>query len=114
LARFKNAVATYPRLTPLVKSLRQNFQNWHSAITTNPAAFGDSFKSLRPAGRGYLLGQIEKKIDRLARVLEQEGKLVDAGKWQKDAQVSTEPNDGLVAAWQDSYDWLNNDPDYDD
>ncbi len=111
LARFKNAVANYPRLAQLVKSLRQNFQNWHSVITANPAAFGNSFKGLRLAAREYLLDRIKEKLDRLARILEQEGKLVD-GKWHHEsAQASTEPNAGLVAAWPVYYDLLNDDYD---
>jgi hypothetical protein len=106
LVRFKNAVATYPRLAQLVKNLRQSFQTWHSAITINPAAFGNSLKDLQPVAREHLLDRIKEKVDRLASILErEEGNLVD-GKRKKDrgsTQVSNEPHAALVAALHATY-----------
>lgn len=106
MVRFKNAVATYPRLAQLVKNLRQSFQTWHSAITIDPAAFGNSLKDFQPVAREHLLDRIQEKVDRLASILErEEGNLVD-GKRKKDrgsTQASNEPHAALVAALHTTY-----------
>lgn len=106
--RFKNAVATYPHLSQLVKSLHHSFENWHSAIAANPAAFGNSLTDLQPAVREHLFDRIKERISRLVAILErEEGKIAD-GKRKQDRRTaqlgaSVEPNAALVAALHTTY-----------
>ena len=105
LGRFKNAIATYPQLPQLVKSLCKSFQDWHSAISANAEAFGNSFKNLQPSIREIFVSSIKEKVDRLASILErEEGKYVDR-KEKKDRSSSSATNAqaALAAALHTTY-----------
>lgn len=105
LVRFKNAVANFPRLSQLVKSLHQRFGEWYSTISANPAAFGNSFKDLSPAVRDLLVGSIKEKVDRLTTILEREEGKLDK-KQRKDPKSTlhpADPQDALVAALHTTY-----------
>jgi len=78
LGCFKNTIATYPQLPLLVKSLGKSFQDWHSVISANAEAFGNSFKNLQPSIWEIFVSSIKEKVNRLASILEREkGKYVD-------------------------------------
>ncbi|KAF8867865.1 P-loop containing nucleoside triphosphate hydrolase protein [Gymnopilus junonius] len=105
LVRFKNVVANHPRLAQLVKIVNQRFGEWHSAISANPAAFGNSFKDLQPTVRDLLVGSMKEKIDRIASILEREEDKVNR-KGRKDRKVTpsfVDHQDALVAALQTTY-----------
>ena len=106
LGRFKNAIAIYPRLSQLVKSLCKSFQDWHSTISANSEAFGNSFKSLQPPVREIFVSSIKEKVDRLASILErEEGKYVDK-KEKKDrnsSSATTNAQAALAAALHTTY-----------
>jgi len=105
LGRFKNAIVTYPQLSQLVKCVCKSFQEWHSAITANPEAFGNSFKNLQPPVREIFVSSIKERVDRLASILErEEGKYVDR-KEKKDRNSSSGTNAeaALAAALDTTY-----------
>ena len=100
LARFKNAIANYPRLAQLVNKFSQSFQEWHSAITVRQEAFGkDSFDSLPPSSRDILLSSIKGKVDKLTIILaREEGKLLE-GREKTSRVGSTDLQPGVDALY---------------
>ncbi|KAF5326320.1 hypothetical protein D9611_000022 [Ephemerocybe angulata] len=73
LTRFKNAVATYPRLVPLVEHLQQWVELWVSKVTSRPPTFVDSkFVASSPETREFIISHLRDKTQRLLTITERE------------------------------------------
>ena len=72
LVRFKNAVATYPRLGPLVNNLNRWFQDWHAGIEATPPLFDNPFSDISPAAREHLIDTMRDRISRLVKIVQRE------------------------------------------
>lgn len=84
LVRFKNALATYPRLGPLVNNLHRWFQDWHAGIETTPPLFDNPFNNIPPTVRQHLIDTIRERIKRLINIVQRdEPKLVKSDLKQK-------------------------------
>jgi hypothetical protein len=105
LVRFKNAVATYPRLAPLVMKLSQWFDAWHTAATATPPSFDDPLRNFSPAVRDLVVGTIKQTITRLVSIVEREqGKLINPD--QRERKSSSHKGalqEGLIAALHTTY-----------
>ncbi|KAF8808643.1 hypothetical protein BYT27DRAFT_7188610 [Phlegmacium glaucopus] len=78
LVRFKNAVATYPRLSPLVNNLHHWFQDWHAGAKANPPLFDNPLNKIPPAVREHVVDSIRERIKRLVNIVErEESKLIN-------------------------------------
>ena len=79
LTRFKNAVANYPRLGPLVNNLSRWFQDWHAGIEATPPLFDNPFDNALPAVREHIIDNIQDRIQRLVNIVQRdEPKLLKA------------------------------------
>ncbi|KAF8959737.1 hypothetical protein BDZ97DRAFT_1666780 [Flammula alnicola] len=106
LVRFKNAVATYPRLAPLIVKLDQWFQKWYTGISATPPLFDDPFKNLQHAVRDLILSSIKDKVERLVHILEREERRFLPRDPKKDRRVltnSADPHEALIAALHVAY-----------
>jgi hypothetical protein len=105
LIRFKNAVATYPRLAPLVVKLNQWFDTWYTAATATPPSFDNPLRNLQPTVRDLVVGTIKEKITRLVSIVEREqGKLINSDqKERKSSSRKGASQEGLIAALHTSY-----------
>ena len=77
LVRFKNAVATYPRLGPLVNNLNRWFQDWQAGVEATPPSFDHPFKNISPTVREHVINSITERIERLVNIVQRdESKLI--------------------------------------
>jgi hypothetical protein len=84
LVRFKNAVATYPRLGPLVYNLNRWFQDWHAGVEATPPLFDNPFNNITPAVREHIIETIRDRIKRLVNIVKRdEPKLIESDLKQK-------------------------------
>ena len=72
LVRFKNAVAIYPRLGPLVNNLNQWFQNWHAGVEATPPSFNNPFNDISPTVREHIIDSIRERIKRLVNIVQRD------------------------------------------
>ncbi|KAG2106489.1 hypothetical protein BD769DRAFT_1654653 [Suillus cothurnatus] len=100
LVRFKNAVATYPRLAPLVMNLQKWFVEWKTGVQDNPPSFDDFLGGLQPTVRDLLIQTLNEKIHKLVSIVERE-----QGKEKRpDRQKQSVPsNEGILAALHSGY-----------
>ncbi|KAG9309778.1 hypothetical protein JVU11DRAFT_10152 [Chiua virens] len=106
LVRFKNAVATYPRLATLVANLRVWFVKWMTGICSSPPIFDNPFQSIPVPVRDLLLGTLREKVNRLESIVNRER--------EKEARPSSHrnafsglngiSNAGVIAALHSNYD----------
>ncbi|KAF8808645.1 hypothetical protein BYT27DRAFT_7255286, partial [Phlegmacium glaucopus] len=93
LVRFKNAVATYPRLGPLVNNLYRWFKDWHAGVEANPPLFDNPFNNIPPAVREHVIDAIRERIKRLVNIVErEEPKLIKPDLKQKRKAVADAAN----------------------
>jgi hypothetical protein len=84
LVRFKNAVATYPRLGPLVTNLNRWFQEWHAGIEATPPLFDNPFNNIAPTVREHIIDSIRERIKRIVNIVQRdEPKLIKSDLKQK-------------------------------
>ncbi|OJA18637.1 hypothetical protein AZE42_01786, partial [Rhizopogon vesiculosus] len=103
LVRFKNAVATYPRLAPLVMSLQKWFGEWKTGISANPPSFDSGMKTLQPNVRDLLVQTLSEKINKLVSIVEREQGKEQRSDSQKQRATHAVSNEGLLAALESSY-----------
>jgi hypothetical protein len=72
LVRFKNAVATYPRLGPLVSNLDRWFQDWHAGVEATPPLFDNPFNNISCTVREHVIESIRDKIRRLVNIVQRD------------------------------------------
>ena len=70
--RIKNAIKNHPELHELVEDLFSWFDTWTAAVTASPPTFQDPITSSIPAVRNLTLGELEKNIIRLRRIVGRE------------------------------------------
>jgi hypothetical protein len=68
-ARVKSAIKNHPELYELVEDLFSWFDIWSAAVRASPPTFQDPITSSIPEVRNLTLGEIEKKISRLRRIV---------------------------------------------
>ncbi|KAG2361405.1 hypothetical protein BDR07DRAFT_1472123 [Suillus spraguei] len=100
LVRFKNAVATYPRLAPLVMNLQKWFVEWKAGVQANPPSFDNFVGGLQPAVRDLLIQTLNEKIHKLVSIVEREQGKEKRPDRQKQAAPS---NEGILAALHSGY-----------
>ena len=84
LVRFKNAVATYPRLGPLVTNLNRWFQEWLAGVEATPPLFDNPFNKIAPPVRKHIIDSIRERIKRLVNIVQRdEPKLIKSDSKQK-------------------------------
>ncbi|KAG1904255.1 uncharacterized protein F5891DRAFT_1206968, partial [Suillus fuscotomentosus] len=100
LIRFKNAVATYPRLAPLVMNLQKWFVEWKTGVHANPPLFNNFLGGLQPTVRDLIVQNLNEKIHKLVSIVEREqGKEI-----RPDRQTKSAPsNEGILAALHSTY-----------
>ncbi|KAG2153743.1 uncharacterized protein EDB93DRAFT_1134566 [Suillus bovinus] len=100
LVRFKNAVATYPRLAPLVMNLQKWFVEWKTGVCANSPSFDNFLGGLQPTVRDLIIQTLNEKIHKLVSIVEREqGKEI-----RPDCQKQSAPsNEGIVAALHSGY-----------
>lgn len=77
LVRFKNAVATYRRLGPLVTNLNRWFQEWHAGVEATPPLFDNPCDNMTPTVREHIIDSIRERIKRLVNIVQRgEPKLI--------------------------------------
>ncbi|OAX35178.1 hypothetical protein K503DRAFT_858768 [Rhizopogon vinicolor AM-OR11-026] len=103
LVRFKNAVATYPRLAPLVMNLQKWFGEWKTGISANPPSFDSALKTLQPSVRDLLVQTLSEKINKLVSIVEREQGKEQRSDSQKQRATHAVSNEGLLAALESSY-----------
>ncbi|KAF9555859.1 P-loop containing nucleoside triphosphate hydrolase protein [Agrocybe pediades] len=107
LTRFKNASASHPRLSTLVRNLQRWFHEWHNGVTATPPAFDNPLKDMQPTVRDLFLASMTDKIDRLAAIVaREEEKLFKPNKRQEKAnrvKGGPEHHEALVAALHTAY-----------
>ncbi|KAL4078405.1 hypothetical protein V8B97DRAFT_1937181 [Scleroderma yunnanense] len=105
LVRFKNAVALYPRLGPLVTNLHSWIDQWSKGISTSPPSFEDPFRTVEPTVRDLLIKSLKERGDRLKAIVDREFEKQTESKRAKSPSItSVRPNEGVIAALQSSYD----------
>lgn len=57
LVRFNDALATYPRLDPLINNLYQRSQEWHAGVEVTPL-FDNPFNNTLPVVREHVIDSI--------------------------------------------------------
>ena len=70
--RVKSAIKNHPELHDLVEDLFSWFDTWTAAVTASPPTFQDPITSSIPAVRNLTLGELEKNIIRLRRIVGRE------------------------------------------
>ena len=70
--RIKSAIKNHPELHDLVEDLFSWFDTWTAAVTASPPTFQDPITSSIPAVRNLTLGELEKNIIRLRRIVGRE------------------------------------------
>ncbi|KAG0698145.1 hypothetical protein DFH29DRAFT_943008 [Suillus ampliporus] len=103
LVRFKNAVATYPRLAPLVMNLQKWFGEWMTGISANPPSFDNSLKLLQPTVRDMLVQTLREKINKLVSIVEREQGKEQRSDRQKKSSHTAFANEGIIAALHSGY-----------
>ena len=103
LARFKNAVGTYPQLIPLVRKLATWTDDWIKGVTASPPTFKDSsFNAVAPLIRDHLVRHLKSRIDRLVMVVDREGMRIERSTQEmalsKPWLSTVEINTGIIAA----------------
>ena len=84
LVRFKNAVAIYPRLGPLVTNFNRWFQEWHAGVEATPPLFDNPFNNIAPTVREHIIDSIRERIKRLVNIVQRgEPKLAKSDSKQK-------------------------------
>ncbi|KAF6760156.1 hypothetical protein DFP72DRAFT_1063222 [Ephemerocybe angulata] len=77
LNRFKNAIATYPQLGPLVKYLVQWIETWAKDVSSTPPAFVDPmFAASSPEARNFTITHLRENAQRLLAITEREQKKI--------------------------------------
>ena len=84
LVRFKNALASYPRLGPLVTNLNRWFHEWHAGVQATPPLFDNPFNNIPPTVREHIVDSIRERIKRLVNIVQRsEPKLIKSDLKQK-------------------------------
>jgi hypothetical protein len=105
LVRFKNAVATYPRLAPLVMNLQKWFGEWKTGISANPPSFDSALAKLQPIVRDLLVQTLNETINKLVSIVEREQGREQRSDSRKQCFSNTATsNEGVLAALESSYD----------
>ena len=68
-ARVKSAIKNHPELHDLVEDLFSWFDIWTAAVRASPPTFQDPITSSTPEVRNLTLGELEKGISRLRRIV---------------------------------------------
>ncbi|KAF8265013.1 hypothetical protein EI94DRAFT_400563 [Lactarius quietus] len=71
-ARVKSAMKNHPELNVLVEDLFSWFDVWTTAVQASPPTFQDPITNSTPQVRNLTLGELEKGIDRLRRIVGRE------------------------------------------
>lgn len=104
LVRFKNVVATYPRLATMVVKIRQFFDEWGTGIAATPPLFDNPLKSLQPMVGELVMGTIKETFDRLISIVEREqGKLIPSDQRERQSDRKGISQEGVIAALHTSY-----------
>ncbi|KAG1731512.1 uncharacterized protein EDB91DRAFT_1154350 [Suillus paluster] len=103
LVRFKNAVATYPRLAPLVMNLQKWFGEWMTGISANPPSFDNFLKLLQPTVRDLLVQILREKINKLVSIVEREQGKEQRSDRKKQPTSHTASNESIIAALHSGY-----------
>jgi hypothetical protein len=109
LTRFKNAVAIYPRLAPLVRNLHDWVQTWIEGISSSSPAFDDPFKNATTAARDHITSHLKSKVDRLLAIVDREQTKMDRSLQRHHSVANTfatheRSNEGILSALHTSYD----------
>lgn len=115
LVRFKNAVATYPRLGPLVTNLDRWFQEWHAGVEATPPSFDNPFNNISPTVREHVIDSVRERIKRLINIVQRdEPKLIKSDlKQKKKADVADRFAPALHAIYEGPGDLRPNGPRHD-
>lgn len=104
LTRFKNATATYPQLTPLVKCLCRWNEVWATGVSSVTPCFDDVLKDNKGV-RDHFISHLKGKMERLASIVDRE-----QAKFDRNTTMPTSTktfhalNEGLLAALHTTYD----------
>ena len=108
LTRFKNAIAIYPRLVPLIRNLESWVITWTAGISAVPAIFDDPFKDVSAEARDHVIHHLKGKVIRMITIVDREqGKLDRASQKTSSASLlrgSNLSNEGIIAALRTTYD----------
>lgn len=107
MTRFKNAIAIYPKLAPLVRNLREWTDSWVLGVSSSPPVFDDPLKDAPQAARDHITGHLKAKIDRLMAIVDRELEKLGHSlrKNRSGLSYTTKgPNEGILAALHSSYD----------
>ena len=108
LTRFKNVVAIYPRLVPLIRNLESWVITWTAGISAVPAIFDDPFKDVSAEARDHVIHHLKGKVIRMITIVDREqGKLDRASQKTSSASLlrgSNLSNEGIIAALRTTYD----------
>lgn len=100
LNRFKNAIATYPRLGPLVKYLVQWIETWAKDVSSTPPAFVDPmFAATSPEARNFTITHLRENAQRLLAITEREQKKISRVEERRTVPSSLQfTNQGVASA----------------
>ena len=105
MTRFKNAIAIYPRLAPLIRNLESWVTTWTNGISTVPAIFDDPIKDGSAEARAHIIHHLTGKVIRLIAIVDREqGKLNRASQKTSSVSGSNLSNEGIIAALRTTYD----------
>ncbi|KAG9309779.1 hypothetical protein JVU11DRAFT_10153 [Chiua virens] len=106
LVRFKNAVATYPRLATLVANLRVWFDQWTTGICSSPPIFDNPFQSIQVPVRDLLMGTLREKVNRLESIVnrEREKEVRPSSRRNALSVPNGTSNEGVIATLHSNYD----------
>jgi hypothetical protein len=100
---FKNAVASYPRLKPLVLKLEGWNKTWVEGVSTDPPAFEDDLSQATKPVRDHIVKHITDSMNRLVSIVNRDN---NTKSFQKRTAyiVPAGSNEGVIGALETSYD----------
>ena len=104
--RFKNAVALYPRLVPLVTNLHAWFDQWSGGVLSSPPTFDNPFQNIQGSVRDLLVSSLKEKVIRLESIVNRELEKETHSSSRKNTLAGRDgrSNKGLIAALHGTYD----------
>ena len=104
--RFKNVVALYPCLVPLVTNLHLWFNQWSSGALSSLLTFDNPFQNIQELVHDLLISSLKEKVICLESIVNHKLEKETHSSSRKNALGSRDghSNEGLVAALHGTYD----------
>ncbi|KAF7983780.1 hypothetical protein HWV62_18992 [Athelia sp. TMB] len=105
LTRFKNAVALYPRLVSLVRSVNKWVDVWAKGITSNPMTFLDAHETSSLATRQHITDHLRTRVEGLVSIVDREqDRLNRSTRKEKATPRKGNNTTGIMNALRSTYD----------